>query len=223
MSEPRTWIPGVAQPLPPGERLLWQGGPARKALARHLFHTRLLGGYFAVIIALGLIGAMRDGVPVATLAGALVTQLVLAGLVFGVVHGYALLLERGTVYALTERRLVLRIGLVVPTTINLPLRLVDSAWHRSFADGTGEIALAIRPPDRMSYLHLWPHARPWRLRWPEPMLRCLVNPAEVARLLREAAEASGPMEAGPEAPAEAPGAREPFLAPPLVPAEKALS
>ena len=80
-----------------------------------------------------------------------------------------------------------------------------------------------KPRWRSCACPMMPHARPWRLRWPEPMLRGLLHPAEVARLLREAAEASGPVTEGPDTPAETPGAREPFLAPPLRPAEKALS
>ena len=57
----RTWIRGVSQPLPAGERLLWSGAPASRLLARHAFHVRLVAGYFALLILLGLAGARRAG------------------------------------------------------------------------------------------------------------------------------------------------------------------
>ena len=41
-------VPGVAEALPAGERVLWQGSPRRALLARHVLHVRLAGLYFAV-------------------------------------------------------------------------------------------------------------------------------------------------------------------------------
>ncbi len=204
MTDQGRWIPGVAQPLPAGEALLWRGAPARAALARHAFHTRALAGYFAVIILLGLLGAVRDGVAVPQLLTTLLTQAALAGVALGIVHGYAAMVARSTVYAITERRVVLKVGLVVPTTINLPLRLIESASSKVYPDGTGEIVLGIRPPDRLGYIHLWPHVRAWRLRWPEPLLRGLTDTRAAAEALRQAAQASDlpPVEPAP-APASA--------------------
>lgn len=189
----RTWIRGIAQPLPEGESLLWQGAPKRAALARHALHIRVVAGYFAVIIGYGLLGAMRDQLTVRQVLVTLATQVVLSGLVIGGIHLYARITARTTIYAITDRRVVMRVGLVLPTTINIPFHLVDSASTVEFQDGTGQIALAIRPPDRLGFVHLWPHVRPWRLRWPEPMLRGLVETQAVARLIRDTASASGPI------------------------------
>ena len=43
-------IPGLPGRLPPGERILWQGSPEWRALARTAFHTRLVAGYFAALV-----------------------------------------------------------------------------------------------------------------------------------------------------------------------------
>jgi hypothetical protein len=43
--------PGLPEPLPPGERLLWQGSPDWRVLAREAMHTRMLSVYFAVLLA----------------------------------------------------------------------------------------------------------------------------------------------------------------------------
>ena len=42
--------PGLPEPLPAGERILWQGAPDWRALAVHVFHVRKLAAYFAGIL-----------------------------------------------------------------------------------------------------------------------------------------------------------------------------
>jgi len=37
---------------------------------------------------------------------------------------------------------------------------------------------------------LWPHTRPWFVRNPQPMLRCIAEPERVGRLLAEAISAA---------------------------------
>jgi len=183
----RTWITGVSQPLPAGERLLWSGSPARRPLARHVFHMRLITGYFALLILLGLAGAVREGLTLAQIATAAGTQALLAAFVIGCIWLYAHFTAKSTVYAITDRRVVLKVGLVLPTTINIPFRLIESAECRQFPDGTGQVSLRLTRPDRISFFHLWPHVRPWRLRYPEPMLRGLEQTALVAEFMQRAA------------------------------------
>ena len=43
---------GLPEPLPQGERILWQGSPDFAALARSAFHVRMLAVYFLVLLAL---------------------------------------------------------------------------------------------------------------------------------------------------------------------------
>lgn len=183
----RTWIHGVSQPLPAGERLLWSGSPARRPLARHAFHVRLITGYFALLILLGLMGAVREGLPLTQIAAAAGTQCLLAAFVVGGIWLYAHFTARSTVYAITDRRVVLKVGLVLPTTINIPFRLIENAECRQFRDGTGQISLRLTRPDRIGFFHLWPHVRPWRLRYPEPMLRGLEHMGPVAEYMQLAA------------------------------------
>ena len=42
-------IRGLPEMLPPGERILWQGAPSARALARDALRVRWVGGYFAVL------------------------------------------------------------------------------------------------------------------------------------------------------------------------------
>jgi hypothetical protein len=43
--------------------------------------------------------------------------------------------------------------------------------------------MQIASEDKIAYFHLWPHARPWRLAKPEPMMRCVPDAKQVAALL----------------------------------------
>lgn len=54
------------------------------------------------------------------------------------------------------------------------------------ADGTGDIALQLMPPHRVSWLGLWPHTRSWRVSKPEPTLRAVAEPDRVAQILARA-------------------------------------
>ena len=55
-------IPGLPGIPPPGEQILWQGSPDWHVLARTAFHTRFVTGYFILLTAWALIGAVGQGV-----------------------------------------------------------------------------------------------------------------------------------------------------------------
>jgi len=57
-------IPGLPEPLPADERILWQGRPDWRGLARRAFHAPLVGAYF-LLMALAAYAVMV--VPVLTL------------------------------------------------------------------------------------------------------------------------------------------------------------
>ena len=79
---------------------------------------------------------------------------------------------------------MLRIGVALNKCINLPLALVGSASLRPHGAGHGDIAVELTGRHRLGYGVLWPHARPFRLRQPEPMLRALPEAEKVAAILR---------------------------------------
>jgi hypothetical protein len=80
----------------------------------------------------------------------------------------------------------MRIGIVLTVSYNLPLRRLAAAHLLRRAHGVGEIALELEANTRIAWLHLWPHARPWCLDHPQPMLRCLAGAEAVARTLLHA-------------------------------------
>lgn len=191
---------GLPEALPPNERILWQGSPEWRSLARHAFHLRKIGLYFAALLVLRGAFAWGDGGLLPALkAMALALPLVLLSL--GGLALVAWLTARNAVYTVTDRRIVMRIGIVLTLAFNLPLGRIVSAGLREYPDGSGDIPLALTQTDKIAWLHLWPHARPFRLVRPEPMLRSVPQAAQVARTITTAWSAST---GGTAAPATAP-------------------
>jgi hypothetical protein len=182
------WEPEVGLPgrLPAGERLLWQGAPDAWSVAKRVFYIRAMATYFAVLLLWKLAADWHDGAaPVDALLGTLkVSPLPLLGL--GIIYGLALAVARTTLYTLTDRRLVMRIGMVLTVSYNVPLRQIAAADLRLEADGSGDICLCLASGQRIAYAHLWPHARSWRFTRPQPALRCLPGAARVATQLSAA-------------------------------------
>jgi hypothetical protein len=187
--QPKAYIRGLPHPLPVGERVLWEGAPGWRAVATHVFHWRLFAGYFAAMLLLWLVTTeLAVGTPV--FLAALGLRLGLIAVALGIVVGLARAVARTTWYAITSERVVLRIGMVLPMSINLPFRLLESAGVGQFRDGTGQIALRLVKGERLAYIALWPHCRVFQLNHPQPLLRGLDQPAPVADLLRQAVAAS---------------------------------
>lgn len=179
-------VPGLPAHLPQGERILWQGAPRFSALALQAFHARKVALYFALLMVWRGASALSDGdSAVAAITHAL-WLLPLASGGVGLLLLLAWLVGRSTLYTITTRRVVLRYGVALPMSINVPFGIIESAGLRRRADGSGDVTLALGGRDRIAYLHLWPHARPWALKQPQPMLRGLEQPEAVAALLAAA-------------------------------------
>lgn len=183
-------VRGLPELLPPGETILWQGEPVWRDLAVRAFHVRKLAVYFAVLLLWPALAAFHDG---ASMLGAVWAAAVFVPLAAGAIAMlclFAWLSARATVYTITNRRVVMRIGIALPIVLNLPFSQIGSAAFRPFADGTGDIPLALTEGGRVGYIHLWPHARPWHTNPAQPMLRAVPEGKKVAELLASALAAA---------------------------------
>lgn len=184
--------PGLPEPLPVGERLLWRGSPDWRVMAREAMHVRSLSVYFAVLLALRGATVLSNGGGALDAAEAIAWLLPLALAAIGLLNLLAWLVSRTSVYTITDKRVVMRIGIVLSITFNLPYSQIESAGLRRNADGSGDINLMLAGTDRIAYVHLWPHARPWQLKRTQPMLRALPQAEGTAALLAGAlAESAG--------------------------------
>ena len=181
--EAATTVRELPEALPPGERILWQGAPDWRSLYRRAFHGRTLAIYFTVLLALRGANVLWDGRGLVDAGIAMLWLLPAALFALGMLALVAWLSARASWYTLTNRRVIMRMGIVLEITFNFPFRLIETAGLRLYKDGTGDIPLRFVEGEQIAYAHLWPHARPWHFRRTEPMLRCLPRASEVADLL----------------------------------------
>jgi hypothetical protein len=188
-------IPGLPGDLPAGEKLLWQGKPDWRGIAIDVLHVRKVALYFALVAAWGGVGAVRSGGGLAELGPAVAGPGAAAVCALALLCGLALAMSRSTIYSITTARVVLRIGVALPISVNLPFAQVQSAALRERAGARGELLLELQPGERVGYVVLWPHVRPWRYSRPQPLLRALPDARAAARILsdalRSSADASG--------------------------------
>ncbi len=185
-------VRGLPDRLPPDETLLWQGAPDFRSLALRVFHIRKVAIYFGLLIVWRLGTAVLDGGSLASIALAAVPLSLLGLAAVSILGILALLVAKTTVYSITSRRVVMRIGVALPITFNLPFAVLGSAQLKAYSDGTGNVSLALNGVNRLAYLVLWPHARPWRMGRAEPTLRFVPRADEVARILAQAVASAAP-------------------------------
>ena len=177
---------GLPERLPAGEHILWQGSPDPVLVGRRVFHLVGLAVYFAAMLAWRFGALLSDGADLADALRGTALLAILSASALGFMAYLAWLTAKTTVYTLTNQRVVMRIGIVLTVTYNLPLRSIDAAHLQPLGQGRGELALALRGDTRIAYLHLWPHARPWQLARTQPMLRCLKDADAASALLSKA-------------------------------------
>jgi hypothetical protein len=94
--------------------------------------------------------------------------------------------SRTTVYTITNKRVVMRFGVAVSKAVNIPFTIIDGAALKAMPNGAGDLALTLKAPNKLAFLHLWPHARPWRMATPQPTLRAVPDASAVATILATA-------------------------------------
>lgn len=182
----REAAPGLPEELPRHEQLLWQGAPDFHSVLRGSFHFTKLVTYFAALLVVQLLLNLREGVPVSDAIATTSGFALLAAAALGLLALYARLVSRATLFTLTDRRIVLRTGVAVPVTINLPFARIEAADLRLHKDGTGDIVLVPEVGSRVSWLLLWPMVKPFRWWRVRPVLRGIENAESVARQLADA-------------------------------------
>jgi hypothetical protein len=179
--------------LPAGEEIVWFGRPDPTSLWRRAYRADLVATYFAAWAIWGFFASAPLGPAGSGPAlyqglvnlGAGVVALAILGLL-------AYLSARTTLYVVTTRRIVLKVGIALPIFHNVPFKQIESAGMRKFGDGTGDIAFRLINEQRIAYLTLWPSTRPFHFSRPEPSLRCIGDVRGVgAAVTRAMVEAHG--------------------------------
>ena len=185
-------IAGIKEDLPAGEHVLWQGAPSWRELAVQAFHVREVGVYFALLTLVSGFSSWYEG----QLLLSFLLPATLGILACALLGFLAWMSARTTIYAITTGRVFLRVGIALPIFLDLPLQRIEGAGLALHAHGCGDLPLQLEPSAHLAFVHLWPHARPWRLQRPEPMMRSVANAEHVAQVLAQAlrtAHASAPV------------------------------
>ncbi len=177
---------GLPERLPSDEFIVWQGSPDIGALAASAFHIKKLVVYFILLIVACAWPALEAQADAMAVLQAIKWIVPLSLLGLASVWLVAYMTSRATVYTLTNKRVVMRLGIVLTVTFNLPLKQIASSDVRMLESGFGDITLALQGSDRIAWVHLWPSVRPWRISKPEPTLRAISDVQEVAVKLRDA-------------------------------------
>ena len=177
---------GLPERLPSDEFIVWQGSPDVVAMAYSAFHFKKLALYFALLILACAWPALEGGTGYMAVLLAIKWIAPLAVIGMATVWTLAYFTARTTVYTVTNKRVVMRLGIVLTVTFNLPFMQIASADVRMVQNGFGDITLALKGADRIGWVHLWPSVRPWRIAKPEPTLRAVADVQMVAEKLRDA-------------------------------------
>lgn len=172
---------GLPEDLPRNEYIVWQGRPDWRQLAIEAFHLRKLAIYFAIMVFFQGVHLLDGDATGIVMLKQLGTSIGLATLALGLLTWSAYWSAQATMYTLTNKRIIMRIGIVLSLTFNLPLKKITSCDLQLAKKQTGNIALGIASESPIGWLNLWPHVRPWRVSSPQPTLRCVPQAADLAQ------------------------------------------
>lgn len=186
--QPPEPIEGLPEVPPEGEHILWQGRPDWWQLAKDALMVKWVAVYFAFLaIWRGVAGWLS--VDVDRGVAAALWLLGIGAVAIAILTLFAWVQARATMYTVTNRRIVMRVGAALTLALNLPYKWIGSADLQMRRNGRGTIALDLLGETRFSYLVCWPHVRPWHMTKTQPALRSIREADMVARLIAQNATA----------------------------------
>ena len=173
---------GFPEALPASEKVLWQGSPCAWLIARRIFFLPHLFFYFLILSCLALI-FNSEVLSLQDLFVKFLSYMALGMVAIFLLLAISHLISSTTVYSITDKRVVMRIGIVLNLSLNIPFGKIETAACKAYPDKSGDISLNLVPDNKIAYLHLWPHCRPWFFSSPRPRLSCLKDIEVVASCL----------------------------------------
>ena len=173
---------GFPESLPVSEKVLWQGSPCAWLIARRIFFLPHLFFYFLILSCLAL-SVNSEVLTLKDIFIKFLSYMSLGMVAISLLLAISYLISSTTVYSVTDKRVVLRIGIVLNLSLNIPFSKIETAACKVYPDKSGDISLDLVPDNKIAYLHLWPHCRPWFFSSPRPRLSCLKDVEVVASRL----------------------------------------
>lgn len=179
-------VPGLPEALPAGETLLWQGRPQVEGFATRALGLRGLALYFGGLILLQAAIGFSQGGGLVQVGGGLAISAAIGLVCLGLLWVIGRAAARATIYTITNKRVVLRVGIALPMIINLPFTVIGSVARAVRPDGTEDVVLSVVKPAHVSWIALWPHVKLGSILRPQPVLRALPQESGAAQLLARA-------------------------------------
>jgi hypothetical protein len=179
-------------------------------LAIRGYHVRKVAIYFGLIVLWRIGIGIYNSQTATAIALSCVFLLALGGVAMGVLSLLAYFTARSTVYSITSKRILLRHGVAVTLTMNVPFNAIEGADVKLFRDRSGDLAVKVAAEQRVGYLINWPHLRPDYITRPQPSFRALRDANTAAQILAQALAAdAGVAPLRVDAPAQLPAAGAP--------------
>ncbi len=142
-------VPGLPGKLPEGEQILWQGRPSARLVSRHALKSHWIAFYFVVLALWAAMSGYADAQPFGGILFSVAVLIGLAAAVLGMIELFAWGVERTTLYTITSERVVMRFGVALSMTLNLPFRQIDTIALGKLGGKAGTIAIAPCAPARV--------------------------------------------------------------------------
>ena len=176
--------------LAPGEAVVWQGSPKTGAFLHRVFHVPVIAAYFLILQILNAWQAYVKAMPLQSAIRASLPLLGVSVVALAIFVAFAWFSARTTRYIVTDRRVILKYGIAMPATLSIPFSKIATLSVAVRRDHTGDISLKLTADNHIGYLKLWPHARSWHLKRPQPTLRSVPAGGMVAALMTRAINAA---------------------------------
>ena len=176
-------VPGLPGRLPDGEYIVWQGQPELKTVMTRLLRARWIAIYFAIAALWSVAVGINDAETAWLLLGRITFIGVAAAILFGLMFIYARAVVKTSLYTLTNRRVVMRVGIAISASFNLPFKQIAGADFRVGKDSSGDVALTLKAGHGLSCSVFFPHQRGGRWRKLSPQMICLADAKSVAEKL----------------------------------------
>ncbi|MEM8983288.1 MAG: photosynthetic complex putative assembly protein PuhB [Pseudomonadota bacterium] len=168
------------------EAILWEGQPTNSGMFWRAFGARWIALYLAVLLVYRVVDALGSNGGTAAVTGAIVSVAVLTAILATIIGGLAYLTTRASAYTITDRRVIIDLGVALPMRVDVPIRLIQRADLLRHSDGSGDIVFTLTGEDRAKYFVFWPHVRPFRWLRVQPTLRSIVDIDGATRALATA-------------------------------------
>jgi Bacterial PH domain len=185
-------VPGLPGRLPDGEFIVWQGQPEFKTVMTRLLRARWVAAYFAIAALWSVAVGINNSESAWALLGRMTFIVVAAVILFGLMALYARAVANTSLYTLTNRRVVMRVGIAISASFNLPFKQIAGADFRVGNDGSGDVALALKSGHGLSGSVFFPHQRGGLWRKLSPQMICLADAKIVAEKLAQQLRAYAP-------------------------------